>query len=119
MPNIENLATGGTPVYPMARKLWFNSFQPTPAPEVIGFATPNLTADEQTLSTCMGLPGTCAVDADCTGANSPPCNTATGRCFSGSNTIADTAINAHNFVTVPASVPRLVLNGTGQGCPLP
>ena len=67
----------------------------------------------------MGLPGKCAVDADCTGANSPPCNTATGRCFSGSNGIADTAITDHNFVTVPASVPRLVLNGTGQGCPLP
>ena len=68
--NIQNLATAGTPVYPMARKLWFNSFQPTPAPEVIGFETPNLTADEQTLATCMGLPGKCAVDADCTGANS-------------------------------------------------
>ena len=102
----------------MARKLWFNSFQPTPAPEVIGFATPNLTADEQTLSTCMGLPGTCAVDADCTGANSPPCNTATGRCFSGSNGIADTAITDAQLRhrAGQRSAPGAERD---RGCPLP
>ena len=30
--NIIEPATGGTPGLPMARKLWFNSFQPVPAP---------------------------------------------------------------------------------------
>jgi hypothetical protein len=122
VPNIENLATGGTPVYPMARKLWFNSFQPVPAPgtELVGFETPNLSADEQTLSTCMGLPPHCAVDADCVApAGAPPCNVATGRCATGNSGIVNTAITNHNFVAVPASVPRLVLNGSNQGCLLP
>ena len=50
--NIENLATGGTPVYPLARKLWFNSFQDP----IVGFLSPNVSAAEQALSSCMGLP---------------------------------------------------------------
>src|SRR5262249_30496622 len=35
-PNIEHLSNGGTPVYPMARKLWFNSFN-NPG-NLVGFA---------------------------------------------------------------------------------
>jgi hypothetical protein len=111
--NIENLALGLTPVYPLSRKLWFNSFQDP----LIGFAVPNLTAAEEALSICMGLPGLCTTNADCTAPAT--CNTATGRCTAGSNAIIDTAIANANFIPVPASVPRLTLNASGQGCPLP
>ena len=86
--NIENLATGGTPVYPIARKLWFNSFQDP----LIGFAQPNLSDPELALSNCMGL--------------------------GGNTSVVDAAIAAHNFVVVPASVPRLTTNASGGGCPL-
>jgi ABC-type phosphate transport system substrate-binding protein len=117
---IQNLATGGTPVYPLARKLWFNSFN-NPG-DLVGFLSPNLTAGEVGLSACMGLPGLCTVDADCTGVpgtGNPPCVAATGRCTSGDHAIVDSAVSTFNFVTVPASVPRLILNSSGQGCPLP
>jgi hypothetical protein len=119
--NIENLATGGTPVYPLARKLWFNSFQDP----IIGFTSPNLTVDEVNLSTCMGLPGACTVDADCTGLppggpGLPPCNTSTGRCTTGLNATVNAAISAENYVPVPAGIPRLIRHPTtGNGCPLP
>jgi hypothetical protein len=86
---IQNLATNTAPVYPIARKLWFNSFQDP----LIGFAQPNLTDPELALSNCMGL--------------------------SGNTSIVDAAIALHNFVVVPASVPRLTTNATGGGCPLP
>jgi len=86
---IENLATGGTPVYPIARKLWFNSFQDPN----IGFAQPALSDAELALANCMGL--------------------------SGNTSIVDPIIQAHNFVVVPPSVPRLVTNSSGGGCPLP
>lgn len=113
--NIENLATGGTPVYPLARKLWFNSFQDP----IVGFLSPNLSAAESALSSCMGLPGLCATDADCTGGTGP-CNTATGRCTLGNNAIVNTATTNANFVPVPAGIPRLILHPTtGLGCPLP
>jgi hypothetical protein len=59
----------------------------------VGFTAPPLSAAELALSNCMGL--------------------------GGSTGIVDTAIAAHNFVVVPTGVPRLVLNGTGGGCPLP
>ena len=111
--NIENLALGLTPVYPMARKLWFNSFQ-DPA---IGFVTPNLSSAEQALSTCMGLPPVCATSADCTAPAT--CDAGTGRCTTGNHAIVDQAVSTFNFVTVPASVPRLILNSSGLGCPLP
>ena len=117
--NIENLATGGTPVYPLARKLWFNSFQDP----IVGFLSPNLSAAETALSTCMGFPGACTVNGDCTGIpgpGTPPCNTATGRCTMGNNTIVDTAIDNANLVPVPANIPRLIVHPTtGNGCPLP
>ena len=115
---IQNLATGGTPVYPLARKLWFNSFQDP----IVGFLSPNLTAGEVGLSACMGLPGLCTVDADCTGVpgtGTPPCVAATGRCTAGNQAIVDNAVATFNFVQVPATVPRLILNSSGQGCPLP
>jgi hypothetical protein len=119
---IENLATAGTPVYPMARKLWFNSFQaplPMTTTDLVGFEQPSLTNDELTLAVCMGLPKKCAVDADCMVAgNSPPCNTGTGRCFAGDGSQVDLAIGNHNFVKVPLTVPRLVLNASGGGCGL-
>jgi hypothetical protein len=109
---IENLATGGAPVYGMARKLWFNSVQGT----LTGFAQPNLTDPELALSTCMGLPAICASDADCTAPVT--CNLTTGRCNAGNTVTVDGAIFSHNFVVVPASVPRFTLNGSGAGCPL-
>jgi hypothetical protein len=116
--NIENLATGGSPVYPMARKLWFNSFQANPGgTDLIGFETPNLTSAEQALSTCMGLPAKCTVDADCTGANTPPCKADTHRCTGGDSSKVDLAIFNHNFVQVPAGVDRLTMPG-GLGCSL-
>jgi hypothetical protein len=117
-PNVENIATGGAPVYPLSRKLWFNSFVASPA---IGFDTPPLTADELLLSQCMGLPGACTTDADCTGVlppagpGGPPCNVSTGRCTSGRNNVIDAAITANNFIPVPAGVARMA----GPGCPLP
>ena len=110
---IQNLATGGTPVYPLARKLWFNSAN-NPG-DLVGFATPNLTPGEVGLSACMGLPGTCTVDTDCTGipgTGNPPCVAATGRCTAGDTAIVDSAISLFNFVQVPAGVTRL------QGCTL-
>jgi ABC-type phosphate transport system substrate-binding protein len=115
--NVENLSTGGLPVYPLSRKLWFNSF----TDPVVGFLSPNLTADELLLSQCMGLPGLCTTDADCTGTlppagnGLPPCNAATGRCSAGRNNIIDAAITASNFIPVPAGVSRMAL----PGCPLP
>jgi hypothetical protein len=111
--NIENLALGGTPVYPLARKLWFNSFQDP----LIGFAIPNLSTAEEALSLCMGLPPLCTTSADCTAPAT--CNSATGRCTSGNNAIVDAAVTGANFIPVPASVQRLSLNASGQGCPLP
>jgi hypothetical protein len=114
--NVQNLVTGGTPVYPIARTLWLNSFQ-DPA---IGFASPvNLTAQEIALSTCMGLPPTCTVDADCVApAGSPPCNTATGRCTAGNHSIIDPIIANNNYIPVPAGTARLKVNASGAGCPL-
>ena len=109
---IENLATGGAPVYGMARKLWFNSVQGT----LIGFAQPNLTDAELALSVCMGLPPACTDDTQCTAPAT--CNLATGRCTAGAITTVDTAIQNHNFVKVPAGVQRFTLNGSGAGCPL-
>jgi len=114
--NIENLSTGLTPVYPMARKLWFNSYnQPG---DLVGFETPNLTTGEQELSTCMGLPIKCTMDAQCAGTGGGTCNLGTGRCVAQDYTKIDAAISLFKFVPVPASVPRLVLNAMGQGCPL-
>jgi hypothetical protein len=113
--NIENLATAAGPVYPLARKLWFNSFQDP----IVGFLTPNLSAAEQALSSCMGLPAVCASDADCTGGTGP-CNLQTLRCTGGNNAIINTAISHANFVQVPTSIPRLIVHPTtGAGCPLP
>jgi hypothetical protein len=112
---IENLATGGTPVYGLARKLWFNSAN-NPG-DLVGFTQPNLLDSEVALSTCMGLPAVCASDADCTAPAT--CNLGTLRCTAGNTVTVDGAIAAHNFVQVPAGVPRLVLNASNQGCPLP
>jgi len=47
--NIQNLATGGTPVYPIARKLWFNS--------LVGFGSPLVTAPELALFNFENVPG--------------------------------------------------------------
>jgi hypothetical protein len=110
---IQSLATGSGTVYPLSRKLWFNSFE-DPA---VGFST--LTSQESGLSNCMGLPAACAVDTDCVAPSSPPCNLGTGRCTGGDTSVIDPQISAANFVLVPAGVPRLILNATGGGCALP
>jgi hypothetical protein len=112
--NVQNLVTGGTPVYPIARTLWFNSFQDP----IVGFLSPNLSTAESALSTCMGLPAACTMDADCVAPSSPPCNLATGRCTGGDTSLVDARISANNFITVPAGVARYKLNASGQGCPL-
>ena len=115
-PNIKNLRRAG----PRSTR-WPASCGSTrssdPARDWLRDAEPE--TRKLTLSTCMGLPATCAWTRTARAPTRRPATPATGRCFSGSNGIVDTAITAHNFVTVPASVPRLVLNGTGQGCPLP
>jgi hypothetical protein len=115
--NVQNLVTGGTPVYPIARTLWFNSFQDP----IVGFLSPNLTAAESALSTCMGLPGACTVDADCTGVpgpGNPPCNAGTGRCTTGDHTVIDPIVASRNYTPVPAGVARHKVNASGAGCPL-
>jgi hypothetical protein len=111
---IENLATGGSPVYGLARKLWFNSAN-NPG-DLVGFSQPNLTDAELALSVCMGLPSICASNADCTAPAT--CDTGTGRCTAATDTTTvDTAILNHNFVVVPPSVERLSLVN-GKGCQL-
>lgn len=120
--SIEALATGVGTVYPLARKLWFNSHN-DPG-DLVGFSEAvgtNLLASEIALAGCMGLPNVCATNADCT-ATGAICNTGTLRCtIANSTTIVDNAILAHNFIRVPDGVQRLVLSGgnTGNGCPLP
>jgi hypothetical protein len=111
---IQNLLTGGAPVYPMSRRLWLNSTN-NPG-DLVGFAVPNLTDAEINLRACMGIPLECVPGSFCL----PPstCDLATGHCTPDTS-IIDGAIAAHNFVVVPAGVPRLVLNGMNQGCPLP
>lgn len=46
--NIQNLATGGTPVYPLSRKLFLNS--------IVGFASPLVTAPESALFSFESVP---------------------------------------------------------------
>jgi ABC-type phosphate transport system substrate-binding protein len=122
--SIEALATGIGTVYPLARKLWFNSVNYT-APTVanmdlVGFAQPNLSDAEVALAGCMGLPNACASNTDCT-ATGATCDTHTNRCtIASSTTTVDTAILAHNFIRVPDGVQRLIVNPTTlNGCPLP
>ncbi|HXU01709.1 MAG TPA: hypothetical protein VN903_11995 [Polyangia bacterium] len=110
--NVQTFVTGVGTLYQLTRALWLNSFEdPT-----VGFTSPNLTAQETALATCMGLPATCAGDGDCAGSTGP-CNLATGRCTSGDTSIIDPIIHNNNFVNVPAGVARYKVSA-GNGCPI-